>query len=169
MNIRPFPNCPKPLFQSKARSKATDVKMTFFTLAMRCPFSTQGAYLPLVPQGRELIRDRVLIWDRALISFLFKTKLKYLLTKKTITETVTVTNIQWMFSNHERILLFLCANSFDSVTYINTTNKSSMVRYLWYPIHWAKFLLVTFTDSHHYGHWIFPPRVSAITGVDYTC
>ena len=28
---------------SKQGSKATDVKMIFFTLAMRCPFSTQGA------------------------------------------------------------------------------------------------------------------------------
>ena len=30
-------------------------------------FSARGAYLLLVPQGRALIRDRVLIRDRALI------------------------------------------------------------------------------------------------------
>ena len=32
-------------------------------------FSARGAYLLLVPQGRALIRDRALIWNRARISF----------------------------------------------------------------------------------------------------
>ena len=68
-------------------------------------FSTQGTYLLLVPQGRTLL------WVMALICFLrnnriFKTKLQqYQFIKKgTITETVTVTNIQWMFSQREGTL-----------------------------------------------------------------
>ena len=32
MANRPFPRCPKPLFQSEAKCEATDIKMIFFIL-----------------------------------------------------------------------------------------------------------------------------------------
>ena len=41
------------------------VEVSKYTVMIR--FSARGAYLLLVPQGRALIRDRALIWDRALI------------------------------------------------------------------------------------------------------
>ena len=35
VNIRPFPRCPKPLFQSEAKCETIDMKMFFFLIFMQ--------------------------------------------------------------------------------------------------------------------------------------
>ena len=47
-NYRPFPSCLKPLFQSKAKCEAIDLKMIFYSHANRTHFHNKGFALRLV-------------------------------------------------------------------------------------------------------------------------
>ena len=45
---RPFPSCPKPLFQSEAKCKATDKKMIFYSHGNKTHFRKKYVELSLI-------------------------------------------------------------------------------------------------------------------------
>ena len=55
---------------------------------MRCPFSAQGTYLPLLPQGRVLILDRVAYLRQGAYFFFVQNKSLIFTKKGAMTETV---------------------------------------------------------------------------------
>ena len=49
---KPFPSCPNPLFQSKAKCETIDMKMFFYSYANKTPFHKKGFAGSRVLNGR---------------------------------------------------------------------------------------------------------------------